>query len=111
MEGSATVTANMARTGGGIANVGSEGSALTAILGLAAVTENRSQASGGGLYNAGAAAVVRLTGQAAVAANRSRGDGGGVCNRQGGTLTLAQEAAVTSNAANGKGAACSTAPS
>ena len=52
MEGSATVTANMARTGGGIANVGSEGSALTAILGLAAVTENRSQASGGGLYNA-----------------------------------------------------------
>lgn len=67
MEGSATVTANMARTGGGIANVGSEGSALTAILGLAAVTENRSQASGGGLYNAGAAAVVRLTGQAAVA--------------------------------------------
>lgn len=104
MEGSATVTANMARTGGGIANVGSEESALTAILGLAAVTENRSQASGGGLYNAGAAAVVRLTGQAAVARNRSQGDGGGVCNRQGGTLTLAQEAAVTSNAANGKGA-------
>lgn len=104
MEGSATVTANMARTGGGIANVGSEESALTAILGLAAVTENRSQASGGGLYNAGAAAVVRLAGQAAVARNRSQGDGGGVCNRQGGTLTLAQEAAVTGNAANGKGA-------
>lgn len=41
---------------------------MTAILGLAAVTENRSQAPEGGLYNAGAAAVVRLTGQAAVAA-------------------------------------------
>lgn len=39
-----------------------------------------------------------------MARNRSQGDGGGVCNRQGGTLTLAQEAAVTSNAANGKGA-------
>lgn len=103
MEGSATVTANEAQTGGGIANMGGAQTALTAIRGLAAVTENRSRDSGGGVYNAGGASAVHLAGQAAVAHNRAGGDGGGVCNRQGGTLSLTEEAAVTGNTADGQG--------